>query len=391
MSVRKLTANVLTALVLLCGYSTVHAQKFLPYEDPLAFDPDFRWFEPISDMDLADLKPIKRANTGWFATYDRLNLYATRPTLDNPNRSEKAMDGGLGNRYQFGYMIPYQDTGWLLSYTTLGIGGFFTTPRERINIINVDALEGDPTTPMPPFGFADPPTDNNTPGLYQRTYFLQESENVISYESYEIAKTWRMEPFHYGGILEPMIGFRWMRVNDLNAKQQYNSSADIDLVPYDIFGDAEILITDGTFTDNELVTGEVGFRYTKFRDRFTFSSDFRFFTGGSFQSSKSNRLTEITVYDGDGLNAQVTRNIVRQTDPIYSDNDEFTIGFDWRGEVAYQVTRDFSIRMGFQVIDIESGIWRGGSQDPSRNLLAGGPTNQDVLLVGGSLGITLNR
>ena len=173
---------------------------------------------------------------------------------------------------------------------------------------------------------------------------------------------------------------------------------DIDLVPpggdppLSEFGDAvEQLITDGTVTENDIITGQIGFRYTKWYQRFMYSADFRAFLGGSMQNSKSSRLTQITIYDGLGIGAGVDNILTRRTTPIYTNNTEFSIGFDLRSELAYQFTRDISIRMGLQVIDVASGVWRGGSQDPSRNNLLGGDQNQDVILVGASLGLTLNR
>ena len=114
MSVRKLTARICGSLVLLCGLASAEAQhvtgEHFPVADPFQFDPDFRWFEPIYDMDLADMKPKKRANTGWFATYDRTNLYGSRPDLDRPQDGDTLLDSGWGNRYEIGFMLPDEDT-----------------------------------------------------------------------------------------------------------------------------------------------------------------------------------------------------------------------------------------------------------------------------------------
>ena len=93
MSVRKLTANILTALALLGGFSSAQAQTdvYVPVaNDMFAFDPDFRWFEPIHDMDLLDRKPSQRATTGWYTTYDRLVMQGSRPELDDPNASDRS-------------------------------------------------------------------------------------------------------------------------------------------------------------------------------------------------------------------------------------------------------------------------------------------------------------
>ncbi len=392
MSVRTLTAGLLAAFMMLSGFATVEAQQRSPIADPFEFDPDFRWFEPVSQMDFDDMKPSKRANTGWFASYDRLNLYGSRPELDNTTSDSNQLDSGWGHRYEVGYMLPSANKGWLFNWTENRVAEFFSVRRERVNRVNTDQLAGTPTLAAPPFGFILPEADGNTPGFNERIVFVSDSENVLDYDSYELNKTWRMEPYRYGGILEPMVGVRWLRLTDTNLFQTFNSSLDIDTIPFLTFGpDAEQLITDQTITDNEIFTGQVGFRYTKFRDRFVFSADCRLFTGASIQTSRSNELTEITIYAGPGLNAAVTNILNRETAPVYSRNEEFSIGFDIRGELAYQLTKQLTVRAGFQLIDVASGVWRGGSQNPAENQLSGGPTDQNALLFGGTVGLTLNR
>ncbi len=126
MSVRKLTASLLTALVMLGGVASVGAQEYAPVADPFAFDPDFQWFEPVYDMDLADMKPNKRAHNGWFATYDRMNLYFSRPETEEPDISESKLDGDWGTRYEIGFMLPGEDNGWLFNWTNTSVGEFFT-------------------------------------------------------------------------------------------------------------------------------------------------------------------------------------------------------------------------------------------------------------------------
>ena len=197
---------------MLFGLASVHAQDRFPIADPMEFEPDFRWFEPIYDMDLADLKPKKRANTGWFATYDRLMLYASRPELLSPNLSDQSgdanLDRGYGHRYEIGYMLE-DDSGWMFSWVNNGVNEFFSVRHEAANRTNDDELGGTATNPAPPFGFEAIPGISNNLGFNYRLFDEMDSQNVLSFDSYELSKTWRMEPYHYGGILEPMAGFRW--------------------------------------------------------------------------------------------------------------------------------------------------------------------------------------
>lgn len=401
MSVRKLTASLITTLAILGAISNGNAQDHVPPADPFAFDPDFQWFRPVTNMDLADMKPKKRANTGWFATYDRLALYGSRPELNSGDSAETKLDSGWGNRYEIGYMLPDVEHGWLFTATSNAVNGYDTTERERLNRYN----EGDfppygqkEGVVVPPFGAINPPEDANLIGYYQRLYFVQDSLNVMKHDSYELNKTWRMEPYHYGGILEPFVGFRWGRLDDLQQRQNYTSTGDgsIVIIPdapgnNEALGeDYERLFTDATITENEVLAGQFGFRYIKFRDRFTYSADFRVFTGGSLQCAMSQQSTVTTVYDGGGTGAEVDQIIQEKTAKVYTRNEEFVIGFDLRGEMAYQLTKSIKVRGGFQIIDYATGIWRGGPSSPG-NPLVGGDRDQDFVMVGGTFGIELNR
>lgn len=370
--------------------------------DPFQFDPDFRWFEPIYDMDLADMKPKKRANTGWFATYDRTNLYGSRPELEGSQDGETRHDSGWGHRYELGFMLPDEDKGWLFSWVDNDVGQFFAVRKERGNRLNEDEIGGTPTNPGPPFGLESIPGISNVLGFNYRFVDEKRSENVMDFDSYELSKTWRLEPYHYGGILEPMVGVRWFRMKDTNVFQDFISSNDPGQIADGVAGRpnlvtqygaaAEQMTTDQAFTENEAITGQIGFRYFKFVNRFTYSTDFRVFSGPNFQSSFNNRHTEAVVYDGTTTIVQgdeVTRILYEETPRQYTRNEELLLGFDVRGEVGYQLTRAITIRAGFQLIDIARGVWRGGDIDNS--ILNGGSNDQDYLMLGGTFGLTLNR
>ncbi len=390
MSVRKLTKSLLTAIAMFGGMTLVSAQEKVPVADPLAFDPDFHWFEPVYDMDLADMKPSKRAGTGWFASYDRIALYASRPEIDDPNRSETLLDRGWGHRYEIGYMLPDKDTGWMFNWTTFELGQFQTTRQQRLNLRNTDdqnffqgPLVG--ATNFWPF------PDGNNVGFLDRFYDIQDCGNVMQFDSYELNKMWRLEPYHYGGILEPLVGVRWMRLDDTNAFQSYQSTIDAIPLVLPSGNDGERLTTNANVTENEMLGGQLGFRYRKYRERFTFMADFRAFFGGNYQSSRAQTTTETTEYAGTAENDAVLRNTSTATDPIYTRNEEFFVGFDVRGQVGYQLTKLIKVRAGFQVLDIGRGVWRGGPPISSgRNVLEGGDNDQDVFLAGGTFGLDLN-
>lgn len=392
MSVRKLTASLLTALAMLGGVASVGAQEHFPAADPFAFDPDFNWFEPVYDMDLADMKPSKRAPTGWFATYDRLNLYGSRPETDEFQTAETKLDSGYGHRYEIGYMIPGADTGWTFNWTNNDIWASSIVRREALNRYNGSQViggEGE-NDAFGAFGFDTPPGVRNNEGFSYRFYDVTDTENIARYDSYELNKTWRLEPYHYGGILEPSVGVRWMRVEDRNAFQTFEQGAVIEdtiIGPVPLPFAGEQLTTNSAITDNEMFGGQLGFRYTKTQNRFTFSGNFQAFFGGNWQNSKS-QISQLTVLYDDVAIGDPPIFIDREaTTPVYSRNEEFFVGFDVRGEVGYQLTKMIQVRAGFQVIDIGRGVWRGGDG----TVLPGGDNDQDLLMVGGTFGLSLNH
>ena len=175
MSVRKLASGVLAALALLGSAAIVDAKDPINVVDPFEFDPDFRWFEPVYDLDLLDMKPEKRASTGWFATYDRLNLYAGRPDVFKPDTGENRLDGGWGNRYQIGFMLPGEKHGWLFNWTKLNVFAADTVKQERLNRY-IPPVEGDDTADYPPltqpFGFPVRLSEANNLGSNFRFYNL---------------------------------------------------------------------------------------------------------------------------------------------------------------------------------------------------------------------------
>ena len=394
MSVRKLTAGLLLTLITSVFASNASAQNrgYSPAVDPFAFDPDFRWFEPVYDVDLDELKPEKRAPTGWFGTYDRLNLYGSRPETNfSPFiGGESKLDSGWGHRYEIGYMLPHEDNGWSFTYTENDVNDYFTVRHEAANRFLDDDADGGVTTDQ--FGRTVPAGEGNVLNYQVRFFDENRSINVFDYESYELIKTWRMTPYHYGGILEPMVGLRWMRLEDQNAQQQFIPAIDTlnGTVNLGILGLQDQLITDEAITDNEMITGQVGFRYFKYMNRFKYSADFRVFAGGNYQCSRFVRSNFIQSY-GDDTTIDIGEPGVgirfEATDPVVERNEEFVVGFDLRTTLGYQLTRMIQIQAGLQLIDIGTGVWRGGGA----NATLSGDRDQDLVMLGGSFGISLNH
>ena len=385
MSLRKLTAGLLMTLTTVGA--TARGDGHAPPVDPFAFDPQFRWFEPVYDIDLEELKPEKRAPNGWFATYDRLNLYGSRPETGESRLEggEFKLDSGWGHRYEVGYMLPHEDNGWTFTYTENDVREDFQTE------IDVDVFDD--------FGILVVDADGNAFELQDRFQGF-ETLNQFSYDSYELNKTWRLTPYHYGGILEPLIGIRYMEVDDIIARRDVDFSQAVDNILQET---ATTLTSD---TENQILTGQIGFRYFKQRGRFTYSSDFRVFGGGNWQCNRqftdvrSRFRTDTIIETGDGIGLfdvrdgliddVVDANEIGDRALLLTErNEETVVGFDIRGELGYQLTRMIQIRGGFQLIDLATGVWRGGSdRGPDR---FEGDQNQDLVMVGGTFGISLNH
>ncbi|QEG42345.1 BBP7 family outer membrane beta-barrel protein [Roseimaritima ulvae] len=385
MSVRKLTLGLLAIFAITCGMQSASAQdgEHVPFADPMAFDPDFRWFEPVFNQDLMDMRPSKRAATGWFGTLDRMNLYVTRP--ENASTYFR-LDDGWGGRGEVGFMTD-NDHGWLATLSYLdGPNAENTVAVERINRLNADDLITSEDGPE----FTDargqlvPEADRNYPGLSQRYYFPGESLNSLEMDTFELNKTFRMEPYHYGGILEPMIGFRYMSIEDRWFRSQYRSTEAISY-PLIISPDdepTEQFISDTSAATNQMFGGQIGFRYFKFYNRFMLSTDLRVFAMQNFQNNENSSYTETTVYDGTEIDSETILFEKIETSRTVARADEFAFGFDLRSELAYTITRDFSIRGGLQIYDVAQGVWRGRIDDAN---------DQALFMVGYTFGLTINR
>jgi hypothetical protein len=208
-------------------------------------------------------------------------------------------------------------------------------------------------------------------------YELQDSINVLDATSFEINKTWRLQPYHYGGILEPLIGLRYFSVQDYYQEQAYTRIIDED---NDIFD--ESLLTDSATTNNHMFGGQLGARYFRYANRFRLSAEFRAFALHNWQHHRSVSEEVLTSYDDVGLGAEVLGELVTRNGLSYRDSREFVVGWDARADVSYQLTKMFALRGGMQIIDLGRGLWRGEINDSQ---------DQRLFMIGATFGVELNR
>lgn len=384
------------------GYDPDLAQPFI---EPMTFDPDFQFFAPAGvDRLGGEIEP----SIGWFATFDRAYTYVTRPQ-DEPSNVQG--DFTWGNRFNLGYMTA-EDHGWHVCFSHIdGPNNYRILEQERINVFEPDDLiNGDPdgialrggagggggggTPAVIRPGF--PLRDRNDPETQDRTYRVHESINVAKVSGFELNKTFRIDPLHYGSIVEPFFGFRYTNIDDFFTREIYErfdtvtgalvfTTAIPNVFPAPPANLATVsteqLTSVRTHFDNNMYGAQLGMRWYKQKSRWNLSGEVRAFALQNFQNF--NRLTEQdrTQYTaGTGTPAVNAVFSNRVTESGHA--AEFVFGTELRAEAAYNVTKYVRLRSGVEFMGFGRGIGRG-------NVLA--RNDQDFLTVGANLGFEVNR
>ncbi len=381
MSVLNLLKRLFAIVAFVAISPAAMGQVYHPFAEPLEFNPDWQFFAPVDVDSLMELPSRKRANTGWFATYDRTYQWVSRPNVE---QSKTDGDYTWGNRYDLGFMTDDRQ-GWLIGFRNIGgPNEYHNIYQERINRFN--AADTGPTDPTP----VQPFLDRNDETLGTRAYILGDSVNVAGLSNFEINKTWRREPYRFGGTIEPMIGLRATNFKDYALNQTYNRSQNLISSPgtFSTTTDVETLLSMETQIANKMIGGQLGFRYFNYYKRYTLSSEFRAFGCQNFQTRSFRQVAFTTEYSGIGTGTNtVATDFTSGTAFVDSHNSEFVVGFEVRAESAYQITKYLSVRGGIDIVDFGSGIWRG--QNPGFGNVFN--HDQNVLIAGFTGGITLNR
>ena len=379
---RTIRMFVLAALAV-AGQAGFSQEGYHPFSEPMSFDPDWQFFAPVQMQDLQDLTARQRANTGFYVAYDRMQIGLNRS--DTEQASNK-IDFTWGNRFDFGWMNS-KESGWMFS--ALNVSGpnvYNQFVQQRLNQFIPSATN---VTLLPPF--------QNDDALL-RQFIIQDSVNVGSFSSFEANKVWRMEPYRYGGILEPMVGLRYAffgdgAANDLYTTGPLQSIVVPPAVPATI-ATFENIFRDRVQTDNNMILGQVGFRYTKFMNRWTLSNDFKFFGGHVYHNQSTSRVTTQTTYavpPAVGVTSLTENDATnRVTPPFYSGRrgEASTIGFDLRVEGSYKATKYLDLRGGFAMLYFARGIWRGSTVTEGGNQFS---DNQNLVMPAFTFGVALNR
>lgn len=394
MSIKRITSWLLGSFAILVLVPGIRAQEHHPFIDPGYFDSDLQFFAPASDIDDYG-GPVLR--TGWFGSYDRMYLRVSRP--DDVD-SYTDMDRTWGNRWDLGYMVDdvNMDHGWLFSYMHVdGPNSLDTVRQERINRVNEDdeGLVVDDDGVIELDDVVVPPDDRNTIGPPNRARFynVADSLNVAKLNSVEVNKLFRMEPLNQGGLLEPFLGFRYVRLESWYQDQEYRRYTEDGIVfpfppllpnrtLFDIVdAETEDLITDRFGFTNDMIGGQLGLRWSKRLSRWSLSGEVRAIGFQNFQRLQREFEIERTYYDGGGLGAEVD-GILREEASESWHTTEAVVAADIRAEAAFEVTRDISVHAGMQYLGFYNGIGRGFDIDLN---------SQDLNMVGFTFGFIVNR
>ncbi|MFM8570072.1 MAG: BBP7 family outer membrane beta-barrel protein [Pirellula sp.] len=381
---RTLRTFVLTAAAM-AGQLGFADSGYHPFSEPVDFDPDWQLFAPMQLQDIEDLSPRQRAPYGLFLTYDRIYTGVSRPET---NGASYLMDSTWGNRWDFGWMNR-KESGWSFSYQVVtGPNVYHGYEQLRLNGYT-DSTQNNNNNNNANLPFR-PSVFDNDPYTLERTYDVLQSVNVGNYSSFEANKTWRMEPYRYGGMLEPLIGLRYVKFLDTARSDDYRTFlAEDPLDPGTIIGEGEVYTNDLVLSRNDMILGQLGFRYFRNIRRWTLSTDFKVFAGHTFQTQEITRYVTTSVYSEDVAvgDEPISDGDHTGTTFFSRKNNETPVGFDLRAESAFSATKHIDLRVGFQMIYFGQGIWRGAAINQGSNL----DTNQHLVMPGVTFGFAVNR
>lgn len=283
-------ASSLAASTAFAQYDQVYPGFYTPFTDVPVEDYDFQWFAPpITESYGQDGIDPK---TGPFFDYHRAYL--------NVSRGEAAPDNSQGdvtwgNKLDIGWMSEAQH-GWLLQ--TLHIDG---------------------------------------PQVAER--------NVGSTISVGLNKMWRLDPYHDGFFIEPMIGVRYFQFKDQSLRVLYPS----------FFGIVFPVDTERAM-ENNMLMGQVGFRAHTHRGHWKLYGEWQVMGGNNWVY----RMQQDNTYSKGIMGTQITFGC------------------------AYYLTREIALDFQWDTIYFPDGVGR----NPS---LTAGNQGESLFISGLGFGFTFHR
>ncbi len=367
---------------------------------PVGID-DLQLFAPA---DMSTYGGGYRANEGFFFSFDAMLMWPSKPdpgligdpttrdvviTPQNPDldgdgffdagfdpikvkESSSISTGTLnaeevsGQRYEFGYVEGHH--GWFASILNVR-PQTQTIVATDAHVVFVDSPFG--SVPQrhlqgPIWVVLDPAT-NETPPYWIDDLPVRFDDLEARYEittwSTELSYLYRAHPFHCGGILELFLGARYMEIDDrFSVVAEERLPAEEEDPPENIphgLGDSWW----DNRVENHLVGPQIGLRWYRKSNRWTWSTEARFFSGFNRQNIKQRGLL------GEHLNGQGVIDAIldddeegvlkisnMQASPVSHDRrfHEWSPTAELRVDLKYQLTRSVSTGVGW------TGIWIDG-------------------------------
>ena len=218
---RTIRMFVLAAMAV-AGQVGMSQEGYHPFSEPMSFDPDWQFFAPVQMQDLQDLTARQRANNGFYVAYDRMQIGLNRS--DTESREHQ-------NRLHLGKSIRFR----LDEQQGIGLDVFDHKRWWPQCIQPIRAIRLNQFIRTRNESNALPPEFQNDDGI-RRVFLIQDSVNVGAFSTFEANKVWRMEPYRYGGILEPMVGLRYAFFGDGAANDVYTvGPGRLDLAPCNVY------------------------------------------------------------------------------------------------------------------------------------------------------------
>ena len=397
--------------------------------EPDTFRPDFQFFAP-ADATNYEFGADRDPRRGFFFTFDRAWIAVSRPETDRPifppstappvpptapvgggdpqgrarfsyvaeDSSPWASDFTWGNRIELGF-IDNCDKGWTI------VGWHVDGPNKENSITNGDRLAGAftdqgvlPDDQIDPFdsgeGYPDYTFENIGGPFFPPVTVptgttdlpIQTTVNTMKMSSIELMRIMERWTFHNGGILEPMVGVRYIKLQDRFHYSFYERLESDG--PFNFIDDVEFYRDQLSYTENNMLGGQLGFRLFKETGHWTLSSEFRMFALNNYQHFAT--TVDNYIWSAEGVNSNPPAqedgrapSYARQERAVqYASADQFAWGGELKMEAAYMLTRDISFRTGFTFLDIGRGVGRG---------LTFRHNDQDVQMFGYTFGLTINR
>ena len=350
-----------------------------PFIEPDTFNPDLQFFAPAQVDPYSGGEP---PNVGFYGRVSRLYINVSRTEGADSLFSGHDGDFTWGNLLDLGYMTP-ERIGWTSSvWHFSGPNEYFARVQERLNRRN----ENDPSDGQDPGGGGGQTGEPIIQDRNPRAYLVANALNVARFTSFEINRVFRRKELHYGGLFEPFCGVRYMKFIDFGRADDYarfasDADGNIDLNTPAAEGPWEVYTTNRSEFENTMLGGQLGFRLSKQTGHWLLSTEFRAFAMQNWQFFRIKSEETQTRYDDIGTDATVE--IVLENSAIgNADDAAFVWGGEIRMDATYELTRDINLQGGFVLLDLGKGVGRGISF--SNN-------SQDVMMVGVSLGFTVNR